>query len=326
MPVRLDTLVDNIEKSITNPINAKLIREFYQFMKTNETSESYQKNNLKVIINFAKYQTTDISLYDIDKKDQILEFLDSKIKNINDDPDKRWITTWNDYVGRIKFFMRWLYNQKEGNDLGNNISISDWKTPLFIQIKKKKTKRVSPYLETELWEKDEILHIIRYETYKRNKAALSLLWDLDARNHEITLLKMKHIRLRERYGEGEIPHEAKTGSGPILLMCSFPYVRDWLNEHPFKNEPNARLICNLNNGAPITADTLWTIMKQLRKRIAMYCKFKPSEIASVATITACLACSNSLNLSFLCVSLSSPKSVTTFIPLKFLCCGICSAR
>jgi hypothetical protein len=61
--------------------------------------------------------------------------------------------------------------------------------------------------------------------------------------------------------------EAKTGTGPILLTCSFPYVRDWLNEHPFKNESNAKLICNLYNGAPITADSLWTIMKQLRKRI-----------------------------------------------------------
>ena len=80
------------------------------------------------------------------------------------------------------------------------------------------------------------------------KQALSLLWDLDARNHEVTLLKIKHIRLKEKYGEGEIPHEAKTGTGPILLTCSFPYVRDWLNEHPFRNEPNARLICNLLTG------------------------------------------------------------------------------
>ena len=28
---------------------------------------------------------------------------------------------------------------------------------------------------------------------------------LDARNHEITLLKIKNIRFREKYGEGEIP-------------------------------------------------------------------------------------------------------------------------
>jgi hypothetical protein len=79
-----------------------------------------------------------------------------------------------------------------------------------------------------------------------------LLWDLNARPHEITLLKIKHIRLKEKYGEGEIPHDAKTGTGPMLLTTSFAYIRDWLNEHPFRNEPDARLICSLNNGSPIT--------------------------------------------------------------------------
>ena len=64
-------------------------------------------------------------------------------------------------------------------------------------------------------EKDDLLTIIKYESYK-NKAILALLWDLDSRPHELTLLKIKHIRLKDKYGEGEIPHEAKTGSGPIL--------------------------------------------------------------------------------------------------------------
>jgi hypothetical protein len=98
-------------------------------------------------------------------------------------------------------------------------------------------------------------------------AALTLFWDLDARNHEVTLLKIKHIRLKEHYGEGEIPHEAKTGSGPALLTCSFPYVRDWLNEHPFKNESDARVICNIHTGAPVKPDAMWRVMKQLRNRI-----------------------------------------------------------
>ena len=59
---------------------------------------------------------------------------------------------------------------------------------------------------------------------KEIKAIISLMWDLDARPHEITLLKIKHIRLKKEYGEGEIPHQVKTGSGPILLTFSFPYV------------------------------------------------------------------------------------------------------
>jgi hypothetical protein len=194
----------------------------------------------------------------------ITSFLDTKIKSFEEDPDKKYIITRNDYLGRIKYFIRWLYNYREDNAL---IHQSYWITPAFSRIKEKKTKRLSPYSETELWEREEILSIVSYEPYKRNKAALTLLWDLDARNHEVTLLKIKHIRLRERYGEGEIPHEAKIGSGPALLTCSFPYVCDWLNEHPFRNEPDARLICNLHTGAPVKSDAMWKVMKQLRNRI-----------------------------------------------------------
>jgi hypothetical protein len=108
------------------------------------------------------------------------------------DPDKRWITTWNDYLGRIKFFVRWLHNHYKKKCEGQEpvSSITDWVTPSIAQIKKKITKRISPYIENELWERDEIVTVIKYEPYRRNKAALALLWDLDARNHEITLLKI----------------------------------------------------------------------------------------------------------------------------------------
>lgn len=132
----------------------------------------------------------------------------------------------------------------------------------------KRSMRLSPYLETEIRVRQELFTIIKYEPYKRNIAALALLWDLDARSHEITLLKIKHVRLREKYREGEIPYDAKTGSGPMLLTFSFPYVRDWLNEHSFKNEPEARLICNLLTGSFIGPDQVYEVMKQLKTRIS----------------------------------------------------------
>jgi hypothetical protein len=148
-----------------------------------------------------------------------------------------------------------------------SLSSVDWETPAFVNVKTKRTKRLSPYGESEIWDIEELKTVIKYEPSKRNKAALALLWDLNGRNHEITLLKIKNVRLLERYAVGEIPHQAKTGSGPILLTFSFPYVRDWLNEHPFRNTPDSRLICSLNNGAPIKPEALWTMMKQLKSRI-----------------------------------------------------------
>jgi integrase/recombinase XerD len=263
MPTKLSTTVSKIGL-LPNEENVKLVLKFHEFMKENSASERHQNNNLKAIMAFSNYLGK-TSIKDINKKEDVLSFLQSKIKDKELDQEQKWITTYNDYLHRIKHFYRWLYNV---NDNTEEISMDLWKTPAFIEsLKPKKTKRLSPYSETEIWEKDEFLALIKYEQFQRNKAALALLWDLDARPHEITLLKIKHIRLKEKYGEGEIPHQAKTGSGPVLLTCSFPYVRDWLNQHPFKGESNARLICNLLNGAPIKPEALHTMMTQLKKRI-----------------------------------------------------------
>jgi integrase/recombinase XerD len=266
MPSSITAVREGI-KSIPNENNRRLVYKFLGFMDTTDTSENYRRGNLIVIMLYAKFLGPN-DLSDVNRKDDIIEFLDTKKKDVIIDPDKRWIRTWNDYLQRIKYFMRWLHNGAPASIADRAAStISDWQTPDFVRIKSKKTNRISPYSESEIWERDDLLRVIKYEPFKRNKAALALCWDLDARPHEVTLLKIKNLRLDPKYAEGEIPHESKTGTGPLLLTCSFPYVRDWLNEHPFRNEPNARVICNLKTGGPVKADTLSAIMMQLQKRI-----------------------------------------------------------
>lgn len=125
-------------------------------MKDSEKSESYQRTNLKLIISFAKSIGYNLSFHEITSRQQIQAFLDSKIRSIENDPDCKWITTWNDYLSRLKYFFRWLYNYRSHQ----NGDISDWHTPDFIQIRKKKTKCISPYLETEIWDREEIQKII----------------------------------------------------------------------------------------------------------------------------------------------------------------------
>ena len=260
MPMKLTTTIGKIQ-AIPNTKNMEIMHAFIEYMKKNGSSEHHQNNNLKVAISFANFLGKKNSFYDVQKKEQVLVFLDTKMKSSQEDPDKRWITTWNNYLNRIKLFYRWLYNSS------NDIESENWETPEFVRIKTKKTKRISPYLESEIWERDELLSIIKYEPHLRNKAALTLFWDLNGRNHEITMLKLKHIRIKENYAEGEVPHDAKTGGGPILLTISFPYVRDWINIHPFRNSPDASLICNTITGAPVKPEAMWTMMHQLKKRI-----------------------------------------------------------
>src|SRR3954469_17008604 len=191
MPVKLSTTLKNIEL-LENAVNSILIFEFYNYLQSNNTSESYQNQNIKALINFAKFLGPERDFYQLSKKENILAFLDTKIKSKEIDPDGKWIRTWNDYLQRIKYFIRWIYNEKQRIDnVHETIEPSDWMTPSFVKIKEKRSKRISPYLETEIWDRHEVQTLISYEISKRNKAILALLWDLNARPHEITLLKLK---------------------------------------------------------------------------------------------------------------------------------------
>ena len=268
---RLQNVLEQIE-TIENNLNKNLIQEFSKYLISKDTSANYQRNCIKIMLMFGdflqsrKEEKNDLS--QVNSIDDIIAFLDTRKKTKDEDPEQKWITTWNDYLWRIKIFYRWYYNTKILKTIPNNIFDSrNWVNPNFLNIPKKKTKRLSPYSETEIWEKEELQLVIKYESNKRNKAILALLWDLNARNHELTLLRIKNIRIKEKYGEGEVPYEAKTGSGPILLTFSFPYVRDWINEHPFRNEPNARLICNTENGKPLLPGMVYDTMYLLKKRI-----------------------------------------------------------
>jgi integrase/recombinase XerD len=129
--------------------------------------------------------------------------------------------------------LQWIWKHEEEE---NTIPMELWKNPHFINmLKHKKTKLLSLYSETEIWDGDDFQTIIKYEHYKRNKGHY-LYYGTWMQGLMKWLLQIKNIRLKETYGEGEIPHHIKTGGGPIFLTFSFPYVRDWLDEHTFKNE------------------------------------------------------------------------------------------
>lgn len=104
MPVKLSTTIKNI-KLLENPTNRELIQGFYNFLKSNNTSESYQNQNIKALINLAKFLGPNRDFYQISRKEEILAFLDTKIKSKELDPDKKWMRTCNDYLQRVNYFI-----------------------------------------------------------------------------------------------------------------------------------------------------------------------------------------------------------------------------
>jgi len=108
LPAKLTTTVKNIEVKVANQDNRQIIREFYQYLQTIDTSENYQNGLLKVLIRYAEYIGENTTFYQIQEKEQILVFLDSKRKTDKDDPDKKWITTFLSMRITIAFGIRSL--------------------------------------------------------------------------------------------------------------------------------------------------------------------------------------------------------------------------
>ena len=81
MPVKLSTTVTKISL-IRNSTNGGLVREFYEFMKRNGCYEKHINNNLKAIMNFdSSLLDSKPCFLEIKTRDQIVNFLDSKIKS-----------------------------------------------------------------------------------------------------------------------------------------------------------------------------------------------------------------------------------------------------
>ncbi len=262
MPAKLSTILKKLES--VSPKNQVILKNFYDYMLSKGLKSDHHIINLLVLlISLDKFYG--IPFTSIDRKEQILTFLDHQQRDgkwieREHDTDGMYITTFNQNKRLLSVFFRWLFNH-------NNKSEDDWETPTFLRIKNRKPLRSSPYSVNDIWELDDLLMIVSFEPELRNQAIITLLWDLDARPHEITALRIKDIVLNEQYGEGAIPSNTKTGGGPILLTSSFTYVRDWINKHPFKNQPNARLICNLHTGALLRPNVIWRVLNQLHDRI-----------------------------------------------------------
>ncbi len=113
---RLENVLQQIE-TIEDNLNKTLIQEFSKYLISKDTSASYQRNCIKIMLMFAAFlqsrkKEEKTNLSQVTSIDDIIAFLDTRRKTKDEDPEQKWITTWNDYLWRIKIFYRWYYNTK----------------------------------------------------------------------------------------------------------------------------------------------------------------------------------------------------------------------
>ncbi|MFL6326430.1 MAG: hypothetical protein ACJ71I_02995 [Nitrososphaeraceae archaeon] len=231
--------------------NALTISEYVLSMKR-EINPS--PNTIRTTIQFL-YELSK-SLGNIEKRfedmtrNDVLLYLDSYRKSDSEDPLHKWIGSYNTKLIILMRFFKWLYYPDiDTPKRRNELSAQERKPECIMGIPKLKRKETSCYKPSDLWTQEDDILFLKWVTNKRDRCYHTMARDLSARLHEILNFKIKDIVFKTVDGGkqyAEVLVNGKTGSRHIPLIQSIPYIKDWLSNHPSRNNPNAPLFVSFD--------------------------------------------------------------------------------
>jgi integrase len=243
-----------VPKEAEVKINDEIINEYFEAMQAEiNPSINYRDINRNTLNKLSRFHKNKPFIKM--KREDILSCLNSLRKPDEVDPLHKWIGTYNLHIGNLTRFFKWLYNP----------TLEPGQRPkpkLLYNIPKLKRKETSIYKPTDLWTLEDDLVFLKWCSNKRDRCYHAISRDLSARPQEILDLKIKDIMFRQVENNkqyAEVLVNGKTGSRHLPLIDSLPYVKEWLDQHPQRNNKNAYLICTMNRsnvGGRLTRDGL----------------------------------------------------------------------
>jgi integrase len=246
----------------TGENNSSTIIDFLLAIRIENNISLSTKSNYIVTISFLSSFHKN-KLFKQMIRDDILSFLDSFRKQEISDPLHRWIGTYNNHRVHLIRFFRWLYYP--------NIEQKKRPKPFCIEnIPQLARREKSIYKPTDLWTLGDDLLFLKYCPSKRDSCYHAVSRDTSCRPHEILKLRIKDIVFKitgDNRQYAEVLVNGKTGSRHIPLINSIPYLKDWLDDHPQRGNPNAALICGIGKslGRRINTNTLFKIYSRNQK-------------------------------------------------------------
>jgi site-specific recombinase XerD len=159
--------------------NQKIIDDYVEARKIETNITNYTQLN---IIKTLKYFSRHIhkNFQDVTSED-IVSFLNSLRKNDSDDPNHKWIGTYNLYLVIISTFFKWFFYP--------TTEPKERPKPEVIQnLKRLKRKEKSTYKPTDMWTQDDDILFLKYCPSKRDRCYHAISRDSSCRPHELLKL------------------------------------------------------------------------------------------------------------------------------------------
>jgi integrase len=250
--------------------NALVVAEYIIAMKREINPRlSYLRYTIQFLSELAR---TNSKQYKGMSDQDIYRYLDSNRKPDSQDSLHKWIGSYNiKRIILIRFF-KWLFYPNIANaKTRNELSRSERRPECIMDIPKLKRKEKSCYKPSDLWTQEDDLLFLKWVTNKRDRCYHTMSRDLSARPHEILSLRIKDVVFKTtgKIQYAEVLVNGKTGTRPIPLIQSIPYVKDWLSNHPSKNNPNSPLFIGLGRrslGRQLTIDGLGHVYNHYKNK------------------------------------------------------------
>jgi integrase/recombinase XerD len=147
--------------------------------------------------------------------------------------------TKHSYKVILKKFYKWL---AFGDDYRTKNEYPDTVSWLRCGLKKKDQPRIKA---SDILTEEEVKKLIDSAEQSRDKAFISMLYELGARIGEIGGLHIREVT-RDKYGY-ITDLEGKTGHRTPRIVISDPYITHWLNIHPLRDKPDSPLWVMVGN-------------------------------------------------------------------------------
>ena len=221
--------------------NIDIIRKFDVQKKINGCSEKTRRNYIRLLLQFSKETGKSFNITTSDDINAFLALRDG--------------STLQQYLMDIKHFFKWF-----------------GKPELIAHLKyKKPPEKLTPNM---MWHEDEYLSLLKLVdpvTKERDQAIIMMVWDFAAEKSCI-----ENAKIGDVYEEDSKLMIKLTGKrrGNIRefveeCICSAPYIRRWLNVHPFGDQKDKPLFIQLHPrsyGKPIHDQFVWRLIKKVQKR------------------------------------------------------------
>jgi len=183
--------------------------------------------------------------------------------------------TKNEYRKAMKKFIKVVYGKKsELLDYVKQVRSNDRNVP-------------------EVLKEEDVLKVIEAAAHPRDKAMVAVCYEAGLRVGELAGLRIRDVQFVSNVRgdlKAKIKVNGKTGERVIPIVMSVPYLKRWLEEHPFKDDPNAFVFCSLTNrnrGGMIRYQKLYMKFVELGEKAGLKVKLHPHILRhSRATVLA----------------------------------------